>query len=475
LDGDGIAVLTWWRRRSLRARVTLLATTIFVVAFTIAILLAAVALTNSLTRALDRSAVRTGEEIAALVNSDRLPEQLLAGSGGVFLVQVVDGNDRVLAASPTADAIIPMLRPDELARARDGATITIPAGRVSDSPVRTIAVKAGTEQAPRTVIVGADIGRLQDSAEITREIGLYSIPVMGALMALLTYFIVGVALRGVSALRRGADEITATGRIDSRLPVPHSRDEAYRLAVTLNAMLDRLESSTEGQRRFVGDAAHELRSPIASLRTQFEVASMLGPDNDWSELIADAMVDLDRLSRLVEDLLALARSDEASGTLRRTQPVDLADLAESAAAAYSAARVPVDYLSPDQNGPVPPINGEPDALHRVLVNLIDNAVRHATTQVSVTVAATGGVVELTVADDGPGIPQSQREKVFDRFVRLDSARARDTGGTGLGLAIVKEIVTAHGGSIMLADNRPGLRAVVRFPLPAPAGGPRRRG
>ena len=452
----------WWQRRSLRARITILATTIFVVAFSIAILLSVVALTNSLTRALDRSAVRTGEEVANLVNASDLPEQLLAGSGGVFMVQVVDSGDYVLAASPSADAAVSMLLPDELARAKAGETVTVPGSRVgSDAPVRVVAVNAGTKAAPRTVLVGADIGRLQDSAQINREIGLYSIPVMGAVMALATYFIVGSSLRGVSALRRGADQITATGRMSSRLPVPQSRDETYRLAVTLNAMLDRLEATTEGQRRFVGDAAHELRSPIASLRTQFEVASILGPETDWDELMSDAMVDLGRLTRLVDDLLALARSDETAGELRRKVPVDLTEMADEVVGGYSGATAADVTVADD--GSHPQVMGDPDALRRVAVNLIDNAVRYANSSVHVNVAGLNGRAILTVADDGPGIPADKREAVFDRFVRLDTARARDTGGTGLGLSIVREIVTGHGGTVQLSDNAPGVLVTVSLP------------
>ncbi len=455
-------MLGWWRRRSLRARITILSTTVFVAAFTVAILLSVVALTNSLTRALDRSAVRTGEDVAALVNNGNLPNQLLAGSGGVFLVQVVDAQDRVVAYSPSADAAVSMLKQNELARARTGETITVPGSRLgSDSPLRVVAVDAGTTNSPVTVLVGADIGRLQDSAQITREIGLYSIPVMGAIMALLTYFIVGVTLRNVSALRRGADQITTTGRVGSRLPVPQAHDETYRLAVTLNAMLDRLEASSGRQRRFVGDAAHELRSPIASLRTQLEIASMLGPATDWDEVVSEAMVDVNRLSRLVEDLLALARSDENDGTLRRRLPLDLADLANETVADYRDARVAVTLDRSSSAGRQ--VTGDPDALRRVLVNLIENGVRHATSTVLVAVADEPDAVVLTVADDGPGIPSGQREAVFDRFVRLDSARARDTGGTGLGLAIVREIITAHGGTVRLGDNEPGLRVMVRIP------------
>ncbi|HEV2886603.1 MAG TPA: HAMP domain-containing sensor histidine kinase, partial [Jatrophihabitans sp.] len=242
-------------------------------------------------------------------------------------------------------------------------------------------------------------------------------------------------------------------------------DEIRTLATTLNTMLDRLDTATTKQRRFVGDAAHELRSPIASLRLQLEVAQRLDADGAVGELAGDALLDVDRLSNLIDDLLLLARSDEGGpdSAPRARRPVRLDELVAAVVAGYPEARVPV------RAGRCLPavVLGDSDGLHRVLLNLIDNAARYARSSVTVLVSAPAGepgMVCLSVADDGPGVPAGEREHVFDRFYRLDDARSRAEGGTGLGLAIVRGIVTAHGGTVQLRDNEPGLFVDVLLPL-----------
>ena len=222
-------------------------------------------------------------------------------------------------------------------------------------------------------------------------------------------------------------------------------------------MLSRLAEAQQRQRDLVSDTAHELRSPIASIRAQLEVA-LDHPDGlDWTETARDVHADTLRLARLTEDLLLLARLD---GQPLRRKPTDLAAVCESVAARYATARVPVQA----EAAPCV-VAGDPDALARLLVNLLDNAVRHAASRVCVSVLRDGGWAVLTVTDDGPGIPPEDAERVFGRFARLDDARAR-TGeeGAGLGLAIVRSTAEAHGGTVSLGDARPGLRAVVRLPL-----------
>jgi len=222
--------------------------------------------------------------------------------------------------------------------------------------------------------------------------------------------------------------------------------------------------ATTRQRTFVGDAAHELKSPLASLRVQLEVALRLGPTTDWQEVVGEVLVDVDRLDSLVADLLMLARIDESGGALRTREPVELSTLVEDVVATYDSARVPVSY-EPEAAATV---EGDVDGLRRVVVNLVDNAQRFAHDSITLTVRAVGGNAELTVADDGPGIPADERERVFDRFYRTESSRSRESGGTGLGLPIVRDLVRAHGGAVWLESNDPGLRAVVALPLrPAP--------
>jgi signal transduction histidine kinase len=258
-------------------------------------------------------------------------------------------------------------------------------------------------------------------------------------------------------LRTGAEDITGGAR-PGRLPVPDSRDEVHRLAVTLNGMLHRLDAARARQRAFVADAAHELRSPLTNMRTELEVAQRLPDTTDWLSLSADLLTDVERLSRLVDDLLLLARADDAStrAVTAPIEPVELGQLLAEVAARYPA----VSY-----ERPAVPLKtaGDRDALGRVIANLLDNAVRHAEKDVTLSVAGDGAYQRMLVSDDGPGIPVADRERVFDRFTRLDDGRARDSGGSGLGLAIVRELVRRHGGTVTLGDASPGLRAEVRLP------------
>jgi len=240
------------------------------------------------------------------------------------------------------------------------------------------------------------------------------------------------------------------------------------LALTLNDMLDRLAAAQQRQRALVSDTAHELRSPIASIRAQLEVALDHPEGQEWESTARDVHADVLRLARLAEDLLLLARLDERAGTPRHGAAIDLAELTASVVARYAGARVPVAC-----EGCAEPclMSGDRDALDRLLVNLIDNAVRYAKSGVTVTVGREDTEVALTVTDDGPGIPDADLERAFDRFARLDDARSRDGdegSGAGLGLAIVRATAQAYGGTAHLepgdpAASAPGLRAVVRLP------------
>jgi len=450
--------LRWWRRRSLRARITLLATALFTVALMLAGLILVFTVGKSLLNTLDSSAERSGAEVGALVQSGRLPAQVLAGSGGVSLVQVVDANNRVVAASPGADSAVSLVTADELARVRQGRPLTVSGERASsDEPLRIVGVRADLRTGQRTVLVATDLGRVLDSARLLQRGLMFGGPLIVAAMAALTWWFVGLTLRPVAALQRGAAALSASGLARSRLPVPDAEDEIHELATTLNNMLDRLDTATTKQRQFIGDAAHELRSPIASLRLQLEVAHRLGNAGGVRELTEDALIDVNRLSNLIDDLLTLARSDER-GLVRTRVPVRLDELIRAVAAGYRDARVEVRTDVPEPMT----VAGDRDGLHRVLVNLLDNAVRYARSEVTVSVRVHRDGVLLRVCDDGPGVPANKRERVFDRFYRLDTARSRDQGGTGLGLPIVREIVTAHGGRVVLRDNEPGLMVEVRL-------------
>jgi signal transduction histidine kinase len=449
----------WWARQSLRARLTLIATALFSAAVITGAVLLLVVQRSALTRVLDQSANKTASSIARLFNSGKEPPTLPPTSGGITAVQVVDANNFVIAASPGADRRVSIVTPQQLEAIREGArpTVTSP---TSNARLRVVGRKLGA----RTILVSTDVSRVDDSIRILTRAALIGSPLAVLLMALATYAVVSLSLRPVAALRHGAADITAAGLARQRLPIPGAQDEIHRLAITLNAMLDRIDSATSRQRTFVGDAAHELRSPLASLRVQLEVAQRLGPSADWAAVLDDVLVDVERLDRLVDDLLTLARLDE-SDALTHREPVELDQLVEEVVRGYGHARVPV--LAKTQPAAT---SGDPDALRRVAINLVDNAVRYAAREVHVTVAPgkRNGrpVVRLIVIDDGPGIAEDERERVFDRFYRVQESRSRDSGGTGLGLPIVRDIVRNHGGRVRLTardDGASGLRAIVVLP------------
>jgi signal transduction histidine kinase len=452
----------WWGARSLRARITIVATTLFAAAVVSGTIVLIIVLRVALINGIDSSASKTAADIATLVQRGNAPHTLLSGSGGVDYVQIVDANDAVVANSPGADATRSMLRPNELAQQHDGGHRTISGEWAGiNAQLRVTAVPVGSE----TVLVGTSLGRVEQSVHVLRVLALILVPLGILLMGLATYWIVRRTLQPVAGLRQGAEEITVAGLADQRLPVPDAQDEVQRLAVTLNAMLDRIDAATKRQRTFVGDAAHELRSPLASLRVQLEVAERLPPE-DWNAVLRDSLADVGRLELLVDDLLAMARLDEAGGVLRRHEMVELDVLVTETVAGYAQARVPVTVTTAPMI-----VNGDPDGLRRVVVNLTDNAVRYARTCVSVSVSAGRHMagqptVQLEVTDDGPGIPAHERQRVFDRFYRVGGSRSRESGGTGLGLPIVRDLVRAHGGTVRLADNQPGLRAIVVLPVVA---------
>ncbi|HMG31699.1 MAG TPA: ATP-binding protein [Jiangellaceae bacterium] len=449
-----------WPALSLRARLTVVATALVALALLAGTVLLLVALQRSLVAALDESARQRARDVAALVDSRQLPDPIPVAAG-TPLVQVVDSEDRVRAASPGGDRLVPILLPDDVAAVRDGAVRTVDGARLGLSgQLRVVGEPAGADD-PQTVLVAMSLTEVEGSLQVVRTAMLVGAPVLVAGFAVVCWLLVGSALRPVAALRRGAEEITSA-QAAGRLPVPEAHDEVRRLSITLNGMLDRLERSGMRQRSFVADAAHELRSPLTAIRTQLEVARAHPDDADWEQTATDALTDVHRLSRLVDDLLVLARVEDGS-TLRTREQVDLVEVVDGTLARTvsdaSIRRVGDDHVV---------VSGDVDALTRIVANLVDNAARHARAEVTVDVrGGPGDGVTLTVADDGPGITAAARDSVFERFTRLDEARSRDAGGTGLGLPIVRELVRAHGGDVRLEDNGPGVRAVVRLPPTPP--------
>jgi signal transduction histidine kinase len=310
------------------------------------------------------------------------------------------------------------------------------------------------------VVVGRPLVDVLDSTRFVRRVLLVGLPLMLLVVGGVTWIVTGRMLAPVGAIRREVDAISAA-ELHRRVPAVHGRDEIGRLAATMNRMLDRLQHAQESQRRFVSDASHELRSPVASIRQHAEVA-LAHPDRSaLGELAATVLAEDLRIQRLVDDLLLLARADEQGFELPRT-PVDLDDLVFAEAYRLrTATNLAVD-TSAVSGGQV---LGDETSLRRMILNLGENAARYARQRIVLTLKEADGQVVLTVADDGPGIPAADRDRVFDRFVRLTTARGRDDGGSGLGLAIVAEVTRLHGGTVRVTETPLG-GALVEARLPS---------
>ena len=458
----------WWRRRSLRARLTLTAAAGLAVALAGVAVLLVSTLGVTLDRGLDNSARQTGREVAALVDANRLPNPVPVAAG-TAVVQVIDAHGRIVAASAGADRLVPLLPPAQAAMAARTQTGILLDGRPYGLP-ESLRVAAVPGRRGETVIAAVSYDTVHDTLATVARALVFGTPALLLLMIWVSWLITGSTLRPITALRRGAEQVTATG-VPRGLPVPEARDEVHSLAVTLNDMLSRLEAAQQRQRQFVSDTAHELRSPIASIRAQLEVALDHPDGQEWEQTARDVLADTMRLSQLAEDLLVLARLEERTGGGQGGGgTTDLAGLVTGTADCYAQARVPVSASAPEPCR----VAGDADALRRMLVNLIDNAVRYARTRVTVAAAPKDGSVLVTVSDDGPGIAASDQERAFERFTTLDDARARrdgDVSGAGLGLAIVRATAHAHGGTAWLEDAGPGLRVAVRLPLAGRPAGP----
>ncbi|MFC5287248.1 sensor histidine kinase [Actinokineospora guangxiensis] len=424
-----------WLRRSTRFRITSVATlATLVVLVGVAVLTSKLA-GSVLVRAADKelSAV-LGQAVAAVAAGQR------AGTPNPHTqVWVLDTAGVPLDSGPgpllsTADirelkAATPLLRKRDVPPTRwHGTVATAPDG------------------SQRLVAVGTGLVGFHSADDEALTWLLLAACLVSAAVALATWLTVRQAMRPVERMR------TAAGRLAPgvRLPLPDAHDEIRALAGALNALLARRDEATERLRRFTGDAAHELRSPVASIRVQAEVA-VAHPDAELSqEVLAEVVAESQRLSSLVDGLLALARSD--AGELPAAEPVDLRE-----AAAAAVRRCPAG--GPTVQLHLPPaacwVQAAPSEVELVLDNLLRNAFRHARAHITVTVLAGNRSARLVVDDDGHGVAAEHRERVFDRFYRVQDDRARSSGGSGLGLALVAEVVRRRGGAVRVGESPEG--------------------
>ncbi|MFC9243431.1 ATP-binding protein [Streptomyces sp. NPDC057136] len=477
--------------RSVRARAAVGATLVVAVALIGAGLAVLLVLRANLIDRADLEAEVAAREVAGQLALGTPYDELDMGDEEAHPVQVTDDDGRLVAVSKDLEAVSGTgteqvtLVPSAPARASgdddddgddgdDDDSRDDPGRREvsSDEPdftngtaavdgetadYRFAAVEATTSTGlTLTVHAGAPLAAEQEAVSTVRGAMLTGLPVLLLVVAGVTWLVTRRALRPVEGIRRELAAITASEDLGRRVPEPGSRDEIARLARTTNETLTVLEASVGRQRRFVADASHELRSPIASLRTQLEVGAAHPELLDVPGAVADTV----RLQDLAADLLLLARLDAGERPGRAT--VDLGALVREEVSQRTGDRIPVTVSVPDAGSLA--VSGSRGQLARVIGNLLDNAERHTERSVTVTVSAERGAVLVDVTDDGAGVPEEERERIFERFVRLDDARSRDDGGAGLGLAIARDVAARHGGTLTV-DESPEGGALFRLRLP----------
>lgn len=441
------ARLRRWSHR-LRVRVTAAALGVTLVAAMVGTVLFLGALRQNLTDSLVEGAGQQAAAVVARLDGGAAPADAVASGRDDVVVQVVDRRGVVVATDHRQVRGPILAEPSE----RTGVRV----GELDE----TFAVAARPGPDGRLVVVGVSQEGLAKAMSVAyRSLGI-GVPLAMLLVGAVVWVSVGRALRPVEVMRRQAAAIQAE-HLGDRLAVPPGDDEIPLLAETLNDLLDRIDDAQRRQRQFVADASHELRSPLAAVRQLVDVARRHPDVTTLGELASEVGLEQTRMEGLVTALLTLARLDDGENGPR--VPVDLDELAhlEAGRARHRPGAPTIDLAGVG----VAQVSGDPVLLGQVLANLVANACRHATSRVRIGVAERDTWAVLTVDDDGPGVPPADRLRVFERFTRLDEARARDAGGSGLGLAIVADVVALHGGTVEVSDSPDGgARFVVRLPL-----------
>ncbi|TFD76648.1 sensor histidine kinase [Cryobacterium fucosi] len=438
-----------WLMGSVRWRITAAATlaVLIVLAVTGGALVAAQR--SVLTDNVDEVLHRHSTAIIAALDAGTLPAVISGQGDDESFARVTDVAGREIAATARS-----------LADARLAGSLDSGDGlqTIRSIPGPEFRVLSTTRSGLR-VLVGTPLDDVQDSVDALLAGLFVAVPAASLLLAAVVWLLVGRVLRPVEAIRSRVAAMSGS-TLDRRVPEPNTRDEIARLARTMNDMLERVETAGARQRRFVADASHELRTPLARIRAQLEVDRAHPEAADVAATQRSVLDEADTLQRLIDDLLLLARADSVREP-RQDEPVDLDDVVMDEARRVRGTR-PVSVDAGRVSGAQ--LRGDRDRLARVVRNLLDNAVQHGGPHIVISLREVDGQAELTVADDGAGIPADQHDRVFERFARVDESRTRDAGGSGLGLAIAREIVAAHGGSIVIDPlHRPGVRFVVTLP------------
>lgn len=439
--------------RSLRVRITVAAVVVFAVAIGGAALLLVSTVRSSVEDEIRADSSRAIARVRARLEAGESPETVTLPVTVDFYV--LDSRGERLAGRTWSGSNGP-----SLSEIGDGEMrITMPGDPEPIVVYDRVRSTVGTV----TLIAASPLGEVTRSVNALARALWLSIPGLIVGVGLLAWWFVGRALRPVYAMRTALAEMSSASR-HRRVPEPGTGDEVDELARTMNSLLDRLELAAERQHRFVSDASHELRSPVASIRTTVEVAQRRAADADWPDVARRVLADDARLEQMVDELLELARLDESGDPVPETV-VDLDDLVlDEVDRLRDRVTVLTDGVSAGR------VCGSRSQLERVVRNLGDNAARHARTTVALALSGNETIVQLTVDDDGPGVPIADRERVFERFTRLENGRGRDAGGAGLGLAMVRAIVERHAGTVALhaSERLGGARLVVTLPTGEPA-------
>ncbi len=440
------------RFATVRARTTIAATLLFALALAAGGVGLVMVLQKTMIENVDTALRLRASDIGGLLEGGtNLTDVTIVDEDESFVQIVADGI--VVTASENVEGEAP------ISSASAGRIITSRAHPVDDAAFRILVSQADTPSGPVTVIVGNTLEDAERTMQVTLGTLAVGMPVLVLLVAGMTWVLVGRALRPVESIRAEVAEIGSTG-LHRRVPQPETADEIGRLAGTMNDMLDRIESGSIRQRRFVSDASHELRTPIATIRHELEVALRGSASTDWPAVAASVLEEDLRVQRLIDDLLWLARHDHERDRSDRSL-VDLDEIVLRQVGRHTPRDGVVVDVSKVSAGQV---RGHADDLTRVVQNLLDNAVRHASSRVALELVGDGhGIVHLSIDDDGPGVPAGMRVAIFERFTRSDEARGRDEGGSGLGLAIASEIVDEHGGALTVGESPfGGARFIVKL-------------
>jgi two-component system OmpR family sensor kinase len=426
-------------------------------------------LATSLDAAVNRSLSARAADVAALAHESDTGLETARRLGGrgrpVGLAQLIDTSGRVIDRTPGLGAR-PLLSARQLSAAQAGRRVRTDVVLAGDESVRLLAERVRAQDQQLVVVVGQSLEEREQALANLTDVLLLGGPAALLLASFAGYLLTGAALRPVELMRRRAAALSAT-KLGERLPAAGGNDELGRLGRTLNELLARVDDAVARERTFVSDASHELRSPLAMLRTELELIARDRPSGDaLQDAVASAVEETDRLRRLADDLLVLSRADDGRMTVR-PEPLDAAELLEDAAARAVAADPGASQRIAVDAAPGLGVLADRGWVEQALGNLVSNALRHGAGDVRLEARAAGAYVELHVLDDGPGFAREFLPRAWERFARGDPGRTED--GAGLGLAIVRTIAELHGGAAHAA-NRAGGGADVWIALrAAPAG------